>query len=85
MFSKIQPDTQVKYPFLKYMSNNGGFKQTPDPVTFWGDLVASVAGRITLAGKYFCVLGGRATRWLAANHHSGKILQGSAAKKVPRA
>lgn len=27
---------EVKYPFLKYMSNNGGFKQTPDPVTFLG-------------------------------------------------
>ena len=27
---------KVKYPFLNYMSNNGSFNQTPDPVTFLG-------------------------------------------------
>ena len=36
---------KVKCPFLKYMSNNGSFNQTPDPLTFFfggggGDLVA---------------------------------------------
>lgn len=79
--------TKVKYPFLRYMYNNGGVKQTPDPVTLFflegggGDFVACVTGRITIvAGKYFCVLG--AERRLAATHHLGKIVHGSAAKKV---
>ena len=84
--------TKLKYPFLRYMYNNGGVKQTPDPLTlfFWsvcvgwgggGDFVACVTGRITIvAGKYFCILG--AERRLAATHHSGKIAHGSAAKKV---
>lgn len=69
---------KVKYPFFKYMSNNGGFKQTPDPVTFWGGIQQPLQlVRLLQLASTFVFWG------VEPQDDWQQFTVGSAAKKVP--